>query len=193
MSPDTIRLTKCSTDITKSGSSVCEAQAAFTSSLLNSGSKQKRRGTPDSKVHGAYMGPTWGRQDPGGPHVGPWSLLSTTRHPPSSLPSLLPRLTNWPFKYRILICWRTFPFVGVNAPSEVNFIHVISIVVTFELASYIPESGHRLLLFNLVKWGKWDLKVRLYLWNMLIVFPAQIFSRLIGKMIIPFPGLTFSW
>ena len=25
----------------------------------------------DSKVHGAYMGPTWGRQDPGGPHVGP--------------------------------------------------------------------------------------------------------------------------
>ena len=26
---------------------------------------------PDSKVHGAHMGPIWGRQDPGGPHVGP--------------------------------------------------------------------------------------------------------------------------
>ena len=25
---------------------------------------------PDSKVHGANIGPTWGRQDPGGPHVG---------------------------------------------------------------------------------------------------------------------------
>ena len=25
---------------------------------------------PDSKVHGAKMGPIWGRQDPGGPHVG---------------------------------------------------------------------------------------------------------------------------
>ena len=25
---------------------------------------------PDSKVHGANMGTTWGRQDPGGPHVG---------------------------------------------------------------------------------------------------------------------------
>ena len=25
----------------------------------------------DSKVHGASMGPIWGRQDPGGPHVGP--------------------------------------------------------------------------------------------------------------------------
>ena len=29
---------------------------------------------PDSKVHGAYMGPTWGRQDPGGLHVGPMNL-----------------------------------------------------------------------------------------------------------------------
>ena len=27
-------------------------------------------GTPNSKVHGANMGPIWGRQDPGGPHVG---------------------------------------------------------------------------------------------------------------------------
>ena len=26
---------------------------------------------PDSNVHGANMGPIWGRQDPGGPHVGP--------------------------------------------------------------------------------------------------------------------------
>ena len=25
---------------------------------------------PDSKVHGAHMGLTWGRQVPGGPHVG---------------------------------------------------------------------------------------------------------------------------
>ena len=29
---------------------------------------------PGSKVHGASMGPTWGRQDPGGPHVGPMNL-----------------------------------------------------------------------------------------------------------------------
>ena len=26
---------------------------------------------PDSKVHGANMGPIWGREDPGGPNVGP--------------------------------------------------------------------------------------------------------------------------
>ena len=30
---------------------------------------------PDSKVHGANMGPIWGWQDPGGPHVGPMNLV----------------------------------------------------------------------------------------------------------------------
>ena len=29
---------------------------------------------PDSKVHGANMGPIWGRQDPGGPHIGPMNF-----------------------------------------------------------------------------------------------------------------------
>ena len=29
---------------------------------------------PDSKVHGASMGPIWGRQNPGGPHVGPMNF-----------------------------------------------------------------------------------------------------------------------
>ena len=29
---------------------------------------------PDTKVHGANMKPIWGRQDPGGPHVGPMNF-----------------------------------------------------------------------------------------------------------------------
>ena len=29
---------------------------------------------PDSEARGAYMGPTWGRQDPGGSHVGPMNF-----------------------------------------------------------------------------------------------------------------------
>ena len=37
----------------------------------------------DNNVHGANMGPIWGRQDPGGPHVGPmnfgiWDMISLT-------------------------------------------------------------------------------------------------------------------
>ena len=35
-----------------------------------------RRIVPDSKVHGANMGPTRGRQDPGGPRVGPMNLAT---------------------------------------------------------------------------------------------------------------------
>ena len=31
---------------------------------------------PDSKVDGANMGPVWGRQDPGGPHVGPMNFAA---------------------------------------------------------------------------------------------------------------------
>ena len=30
---------------------------------------------PDNNVHGASMGPIWGRQDPGGPHVGPMNWV----------------------------------------------------------------------------------------------------------------------
>ena len=33
-------------------------------------------GFPDSKVHGANMGLVWGRQDPGGPHVGPMNFAT---------------------------------------------------------------------------------------------------------------------
>ena len=35
----------------------------------------KVQAVPDSKVHGANMRPTWGRQDPGGPHVGHVNLV----------------------------------------------------------------------------------------------------------------------
>ena len=30
---------------------------------------------PDSKVHGANMGPIWGQQDPGWPHDGPMNFV----------------------------------------------------------------------------------------------------------------------
>ena len=40
---------------------------AWTTTLLS-------RNVPDSKVHGANMRPIWGRQDPGGPHVGPMNF-----------------------------------------------------------------------------------------------------------------------
>ena len=38
------------------------------------GRSKDDRETPDSKVHGANLGPTWGRQDPAGPHAGPMNF-----------------------------------------------------------------------------------------------------------------------
>ena len=37
-------------------------------------SHTRGRAIPDSKVHGAYMGPTWVLSAPDGPHVGPMNL-----------------------------------------------------------------------------------------------------------------------
>ena len=36
--------------------------------------KTCEQGNPDSKVHGANMGPIWALSAPGGPHVGPMNL-----------------------------------------------------------------------------------------------------------------------
>ena len=33
-----------------------------------------QRNIPNSKIHGANLGPIWVRQDPGGPHVGPMNF-----------------------------------------------------------------------------------------------------------------------
>ena len=56
----------CSLAVTN-GTIFCHA--LITGDLLAYGIKQQSV-DPDSKVHGANMGPIWGRQDPGGPHVG---------------------------------------------------------------------------------------------------------------------------
>ena len=41
--------------------------------------------TPDSKVHGANIGPIWGRQDPAGPHVGPMKFAIWDRIMPGKV------------------------------------------------------------------------------------------------------------
>ena len=54
----------------------CKAAIVSWQNLLVAGTFVTAGGKhPNSKVHRAYMGPTWGRQDPGGPHVGPMSLV----------------------------------------------------------------------------------------------------------------------
>ena len=42
--------------------------------ILLSRGRQYACSCPNSKVHGANMGPIWGRQGPGGHHVGPMNF-----------------------------------------------------------------------------------------------------------------------
>ena len=39
----------------------------------NLSNQQRMSGYPDSKIHGAYMGPTWTQM---GPMLSPWTLLT---------------------------------------------------------------------------------------------------------------------
>ena len=48
--------------------------ASNTCSIYHPGLLLARRSFPHNKVHGANTGPTRGRQDPGGPHVGPMNF-----------------------------------------------------------------------------------------------------------------------
>ena len=43
---------------------------------------RRHNDVPDSKVYGANMGPNWGRQDPGGSHIGPmiFAIWGGTSH-----------------------------------------------------------------------------------------------------------------
>ena len=57
--------------------------APLSSNKVNISTFALKRSNPDSKVHGANMGPTWDRQDPGGPDVGPmkiaiWAFVEST-------------------------------------------------------------------------------------------------------------------
>ena len=73
---------------------------------------------PDSKVHGANMGPTWVRQDPGGPHVGPmnfaiWVYIEISR--------ILRDV-----HVRRLVMWRTPAMNGFSLNTQ-NFLNVMLI------------------------------------------------------------------
>ena len=53
---------------------------------------------PDSKVHGANMGPIWGRQDPGGPHVVPMNL---------AIREILWQVWTW-YSVKFPACWTAY-------------------------------------------------------------------------------------
>ena len=57
-------------------------------------------GFPDRKVHGANMGPIWGRQDPGGPHAGPMNFAMWV-----NIQVLIPHVVCSNILYEVLTLW----------------------------------------------------------------------------------------
>ena len=59
---------------------------------------------PDSKIHGAIMGPTWVLSAPGGPHVGPINLVIRVgmSHDQLNGSSVAQRVYNWSFD--VVLC-----------------------------------------------------------------------------------------
>ena len=59
---------------------------------------------PDSKVHEAYRGPTWGQKDPGGPHVGPMNLAIGVVISATAMGSL-GQVNRWPRRFMKIMHW----------------------------------------------------------------------------------------
>ena len=78
---------------------------------------------PDSKVHGANMGPTWALSAPGGPQVGPMKLAIRGIQQSCSKPSKFPIKVN---KQRVFDAWAS----RVKCPARfVSHLHEICIYI----------------------------------------------------------------
>ena len=107
--------------------------------------------TPDSKVHVNNMGPTWGRQDPRGPHVGHMNLA--IRDCPTCHTM---HLTDWhhalwmiwrPMKF--LSCWQIWLIEsGLNVISSANVnpssFTVTNIKITFYCFQFLSLPAYKI-------------------------------------------------
>ena len=78
---------------------------------------------PDSKVHGANMGPIWGRQNLGGPHVSPMNLAIWEATPPTMALRhyYLLTISEW---YLPMTSGLTWPKGVIMRISDVSFIEL---------------------------------------------------------------------
>ena len=95
--------------------------------------------TPDSKVHGANMGPIWGRQDPGGPHVGPMNFAIWENS------SVITNVNEYDFQQA---CTHGRNFVNLNVSIFTTIWHIVLIscpqcLIVFNVDVYpLPIMGY---------------------------------------------------
>ena len=78
----------------------------------------------DSKVHGANMGPTWGWQDPGGPHVGPMNLAvwePIPRHATATHGKILAIHIKVATNFLVTFChWFSYNITNTTTPTNIK-------------------------------------------------------------------------
>ena len=115
---------------------------------------------PDSKVHGAIMGPTWGRQDPCGHHVGPMNLamracfnniMAIVRLPQSQWSN--PGRYGWnrvcnTYGYLLRCSWHDKGLVHHRIPEERSYtLHKMIKLITHTKTNFWPNVRHWLHIF----------------------------------------------
>ena len=107
---------------------------------------------PNSKVHGANMGPIWGRQDPDGPHVGPmnfalWVLLRNYYH---IMKSISFQWVRFRVNNQIACIPVKLPWIFLQAPLKVNGLPEISRVPwqVWVWTTYIGKLGSNIKIFH---------------------------------------------
>ena len=82
---------------------------------------------PDSKVHGANMGSTWGRQDPGGPHAGHVNL------------AIRERFFSSPSPYKNRFAYTGIPIIKIKRPWD-GTIYIMGIPILVGRCLYIETT-----------------------------------------------------
>ena len=118
---------------------------------------------PDSKVQGANIGPIWGRQDPGGPYVGPMNFVSGCVCYFSSMVSR-----------DILYHIESYDLFWLQRNAKSRLIMVMLVVISS--ATQCIPTRHSLISFNYkvcymmtlqIKWYKLQVEISLVIQNML--------------------------
>ena len=91
--------------------------------------------TPDGNVLGANMGPIWGRQDPGGPHVGPMNLAIWDK-----MIALVTNTYRVPIYKWILISKISISFVALMASKKYFKNDILPFILKYHQHDF--KSGH---------------------------------------------------
>ena len=111
---------------------------------------------PDSKIHGPNMGPIWGRQDPGAPHVGPinfsiWVWIKMQQHCTSDCVHVRVKAGEW-WEFTEVTQIFSFRYIRVTffVNSAITSLLLITLLTLFCVLFECVYFPHNWAIFNLL-------------------------------------------